>query len=295
MSRSTLGAEIPASLLGADVLIEHGSSLPSTAGLDKAPVNLPGGGMDLWVSPDRAVARFRTVGWFEVADGGQVHVIPDHPGVSPVSLMGCLHGVVAALVLAQQGRFALHASTVEIDGCRVAVSGSSGAGKSTTALALVQRGATPVADDVTVVEVVDGVATTESFGRHARVARDTAARLGIDLSAAGETPGISGKAALDWPPAPRGTLDILAIIQPADVSSPVVEFVSGLAALAAIAPHSYFWKVFSGLYPGELFAWRAQVADAVQVVRIRRPDTGWTVPQVAELIEELAQADVVGA
>lgn len=50
------------------------------------------------------------------------------------------------------GRLQLHASTVVIDGKAVAVTGPAGSGKSGTALALMSRGATLLADDITWLE-----------------------------------------------------------------------------------------------------------------------------------------------
>ncbi len=47
------------------------------------------------------------------------------------------------------GQMQLHASTVVIDGKGVALAGPSGVGKSATALALIARGATLLADDIT--------------------------------------------------------------------------------------------------------------------------------------------------
>ncbi len=50
----------------------------------------------------------------------------------------------------------LHASSVAIDGRAVLLSGPSGSGKSDLALRLIDRGATLIADDVTIVRRVDG-------------------------------------------------------------------------------------------------------------------------------------------
>jgi serine kinase of HPr protein (carbohydrate metabolism regulator) len=50
----------------------------------------------------------------------------------------------------------LHVSCVSIGGCAVLISGRSGAGKSDLALRLIDRGATLVSDDYTMVRRVDG-------------------------------------------------------------------------------------------------------------------------------------------
>ena len=51
----------------------------------------------------------------------------------------------------------LHATTVAIDGVAVAIEGPSGSGKSDLALRLIDRGATLVSDDISLVTRVDGV------------------------------------------------------------------------------------------------------------------------------------------
>ena len=55
------------------------------------------------------------------------------------------------------GQVQLHASTVVVNGRAVAITGPSGAGKSAFALALIARGATLLADDITWLERQGGV------------------------------------------------------------------------------------------------------------------------------------------
>ena len=51
----------------------------------------------------------------------------------------------------------LHASSVSIDGRAVLIEGMSGSGKSDLAMRLIDRGATLVSDDYTIVRRVDGM------------------------------------------------------------------------------------------------------------------------------------------
>jgi hypothetical protein len=67
-----------------------------------------------------------------------------------------LLGPVLGIVLRHRGVVCLHASSVVIDGRAVAFVGPPGAGKSTTAAALAQRGLPVLADDVTAIREVDG-------------------------------------------------------------------------------------------------------------------------------------------
>ena len=58
----------------------------------------------------------------------------------------------------------VHATTVAIDGRAVLIFGRSGAGKSDLALRLIDRGATLVSDDYTMVAAVDGAVVTSPPG-----------------------------------------------------------------------------------------------------------------------------------
>lgn len=100
--------------------------------------------------PGICLLNYVQVGPILVASGSEIIVsraaVPDWVG--PV-----LSGTAVSLLLHQRGRLCLHASSVVKDGRAYLIAGSSGAGKSTTAAALVERGATLLADDVTAIDV----------------------------------------------------------------------------------------------------------------------------------------------
>ncbi|HEX8632343.1 MAG TPA: hypothetical protein VF755_29645, partial [Catenuloplanes sp.] len=106
----------------------------------------------LQASEREALLRVDGVGRFHVLDGCVVVVDPVD-GVPAAVLEGWLNGTVAALVLVQRRRFALHASTVRLGGQLVAIAGPSGVGKSTTVCVLAQRGHPVITDDVTVLDI----------------------------------------------------------------------------------------------------------------------------------------------
>ena len=68
-----------------------------------------------------------------------------------------LQGAVFAALTTLRGAYCLHATTVAINGFRVAIAGPSGVGKSTVAATLISEGAKLVADDVTCVRNIQGV------------------------------------------------------------------------------------------------------------------------------------------
>jgi hypothetical protein len=85
-----------------------------------------------------------------------------------------LLGPVFSCVLAQRGLIALHASVVSSEGRTVALVGPSGAGKSSLALALLERGAVLVSDDVAVLGEQAGRFTVSAGAPRIRVRPDSA-------------------------------------------------------------------------------------------------------------------------
>jgi hypothetical protein len=71
------------------------------------------------------------------------------PGQTLEDLAAYLYGPVLGFLLRAWGRLALHASCVRIGDGTVLIAGASGAGKSTTAAALVERGHLAISDDLT--------------------------------------------------------------------------------------------------------------------------------------------------
>ena len=116
-------------------------------------------------APDDAATRVeivddaRGITTFRFGDGTAIDV--DHhsrpariraviaPGQTLEDLAAYLYGPVLGFLLRAWGRLALHASCVRIGHGAVLIAGSSGAGKSTTAAALVARGHVAISDDLT--------------------------------------------------------------------------------------------------------------------------------------------------
>ena len=75
-------------------------------------------------------------------------------------------GTLTALLLAWRGSVPIHGTSIEIDGKAWLICGQSGAGKSTLGAALVASGAARlIADDLSVLEAVDGAAPSLYAGR----------------------------------------------------------------------------------------------------------------------------------
>ncbi|MCE6960327.1 serine kinase [Cereibacter sphaeroides] len=113
--------------------------------------DLPGeGAFRTRFAPDLAELWWQTVGGFRI-EPGRITASP-HPDVSEDLIAYPLLGSVLALALEQMGLFTLHASAVSVAGRGVVMMGDKGAGKSTTATALIRAGHPLVADDIVAVD-----------------------------------------------------------------------------------------------------------------------------------------------
>jgi hypothetical protein len=239
---------------------------------------------------DHAILWIAGIGTFAIARGGRIRFEPE-PGAPESALTGWLHGPVATLLLAQRRWFALHASVVEVNGCGVAVAGRAGAGKSTTALRLAQRGHTLVTDDVSPLSRQDAV-TVHPFTRPVHVWPDAAAAIGLELD--GARPAAPASLKLALPVASAGPLPVrtVAVLGPHETAVTVdTAQLQGMQAHTAVHENIFSAPMLTRLYRAEMFAWAASVAAGLSVHIVARPSVGWTVDAVADAVEQLAAAE----
>ena len=229
------------------------------------------------------IARFRVV------DGEHVMVDRD-PGTTDTQIGVWLFGTVAALLLGQQGRFALHASTVDLPGSAVAVSGAIGSGKSTTSLALAGRGHRLVADDVSPLTVVGGAALLEPFGRPVHVWPATYAALGTVPPPEARPMAESDKLGLPAPSdgGPVG-VGAVVVIHPSGAADEVtLTPITRTRAVRLLVNQAYRTRLVQRLWPVELLHWCAELSSVVATFEIARPVAAWTATEVAEAVELVA-------
>lgn len=239
---------------------------------------------------DVAVVDVNDVARYLVTEG--IVTIDRHPAASEEAVRGWLFGSVAALVAGQTGRFALHASVIDIDGVGVAVTGHSGAGKSTTTLAASLGEATLIADDVAVLTTGPSL-MVHPFGRPLHVWNQTAARLGIDVG--GAPPVASGLDKVSLPAPQDDTprvVHAMVVLHTGDVATPEVHPVRDLDRLPAVVNQTYRLHLAHRMWPEELFRWQAEVAHGLEITRMVRPQT-WSVDAV--VAEVVAFARRVGS
>jgi len=253
--------------------------------------SLFGGAAHLRANRSRALLRVQEVGAFDIRAGAEVTVALDS-GAHPLRVLANLYGTVAALVLGQQGRFAIHGSTLRLDGGGTTLAGAQRAGKSTTALELVRRGHELVADDVSPVDPAEdgsGV-SVEGFGRSAHFWPETVEALGVPVPPGARPFPTTGKlvAPVVAAPGPVPLGSIVVIETRAGIEGVRSERVARRDAVPLLTLHSYRSNLTSRLWPDALFRWVALVAETTDVWRVARPVEGWTAPAVADDVERLA-------
>ncbi len=224
----------------------------------------------------------------------------DHIVVDPGD--GLDHGSEAAwlvqgwgvtLAMLQRGLLTMHAAAVRLDGRTVCIAGGSGAGKSTTAVALANRGHDLLVDDVSVVSFAGSddqpAAFVHPFARNVHLLPDAAAALGIDFDGLPMLSGGRSKAGYRPAPPPEGPQRIERVIvleSTSAVESPTTRRVGGAEAMMLVRRFTHRMGATPAILgQDEYFARLARLANACPVVMIRRPSGRATLDEVADLIE----------
>jgi hypothetical protein len=143
----------------------------------------------LWSSPfiqiardKSALVRVAAVASFYLPNGREIIVQPA-PGVHPSEIEAIFLSTVAGVVLHQRNLLPFHASCVLLNGRAggraIAITGLAAQGKSALAVALVQRGATLLADDLCVVNSANKSMHAIGGCHHARLWPDVMDHLKI--------------------------------------------------------------------------------------------------------------------
>ena len=174
--QSTIRLHLPeARVERADVTVERGS-VPRPR-----PDQRPDGDGCWAATPDQALYYWPEAGAFAVEGGSRIVVDPDD-GVLDDSVRFSVEGPLLATALHQRGGLVLHASAVTWGDGAIAVAAHSGTGKSTTAGALVRRGAAPLTDDLVALDVA-GTPTVSPGGVGLKLWPASAQALGHDIDA----------------------------------------------------------------------------------------------------------------
>lgn len=247
----------------------------------------PGATGENWeASPGRYLLRGgRRAGRFLV-EGGERITLERNPAAEDAMLAGHFLAAVIAALMRQRGCLVLHANTLALEGRGIAISGTTGAGKSTTLSALLAGGATMVSDDVTVVrrgesgriEALPGIPKLN-------LCEDAALALGQDVVALPRSPLRRIKVvATHRGPMATGPVPLHTLYQLGITSGSEVRLVPRTGAGKFDALQSC---VYGPMFPDEhsaQFPLFATMAERLAMFRIERPESRWCLDTVAEKI-----------
>jgi hypothetical protein len=241
-------------------------------------------GLAWQAAADRFLVRAgRRAGRFLVEDGARISFERGQLSDEACVAHHFAHVVMAA-VLRQRGFLVLHANAAAFKNGAVAISGSSGAGKSTTFATLLDCGCTALSDDITalrrspagVVEVLPGA---PSF----YLCEDAAAGLGRDIKALPRSPLRRAKAVVPATGAARSTpLVALYFLEALAQDFVTTRQLTGAEKFFALQECTY-----GPLLPVQnaaQFETFSAVAENTPMWQIRRPHDRWTVAEVARVV-----------
>lgn len=249
------------------------------------------GGTAFRFEPARQYLAWQAVGTFVLNGASRIDVDPA-PGIDDALLAFPLLGPVMALLLHQRGLLILHASAVAVGDGSVIFLGDKGAGKSTTAGAMLRAGHALLTDDVVALDLSDPSHPTILPGfPQLKLAADAAQaiRIGqaeirprahpqIDKAQHRLRQGFSDKAA------PVSRIYVLERGERAEISP-----VPGMEALPAIIRFSYVTRFGREALAGDLASKHlrqcAQLAGKVGVRRLQVPAGLDRIDEAIALIE----------
>ena len=216
------------------------------------------------------------------------------------------HPVLAALHR-HRGDLVLHANTLLWRNGLLAIAGSSGSGKSTTAAGLIQRGATLIADDLTVLRaghhdqlvVRQGApqlhltriaAERLEFSHGARPSPVHSAKLVVPLGDPASPAAAQGAALHDWRPDLSGPgLRDLVLLNPGDGAEVQITRLRGADLFLALQ-HCLYGPLKPCDTPAS-FRLQALLARRVRVWSLRRPQERWCLDEVLDALQEAIATD----
>ena len=238
-----------------------------------------GSGTPMWSLEAHSGGAQLDIRW---SDTSQLHDIP-----------AVVQGAGLAMALHLQGAFILHASVVAVAGRAVLVIGDSGAGKSSTAAALVRGGCPLISDDMAVLNVVGEGIVARRGPLRMRVYEGPARAAGWTgtLPKLFRHPIFDDKRYIDLADtlqAETAPVTAIFVLEPRDASADRVrvERLSPRAALGALLRNIYrapFLDAARAKLAAEQCAW---IAGRVRVVSVHRPDGLAALPEIARAMKQ---------
>ncbi|MCZ8547757.1 serine kinase [Mesorhizobium qingshengii] len=258
----------------------------------------PEAATDFRFEPDRQYLAWDAVGAFLITDGRRIDVEPA-PGVDDALIAFPLLGPVLALLLHRRGLLVLHASAIAVAGKSAIFMGDKGAGKSTTASAMIRAGHDLLTDDVVALDLTNPNQPMIVPGfPQIKLAADAAAAISfrdaeVRPRAHPEIDKMQHRlnGAFSGERVPAGRIYMLERGEKADITP-----LPGIAALPAIIKFSYVTRFGRAALPDDFAATHLRqcsgIANHVGVSRLEVPTGLERIDEAVALIERDLATDV---
>jgi len=224
-------------------------------------------------------------------DNGRALRLEMPAGLDPRLAQSWLVGPGLGLILHQRGLVPLHACAVTLADGAIAIAGDSGAGKSTTARALMHRGHRLLAEDQAIIDPAQRRLYPGVPG--VRLAAEVASLFGDRVEERAKVGSgtdkftIATQQQFDPHPQPLAAVFVLAS-DPAD--RPAAERVGPRAAAVVLHRHVYRLRLATFMGGGErIFRWATALARRVPVFILRRPRDLSRLDELATLVEQVTE------
>lgn len=232
------------------------------------------------------------LGYMMIRNGNEI--LFDAPNADPSILTAFTISLGLSTILLQRDYLIIHGNTVQFDGKTFILCGKSGAGKSTTTTALIQRGAKVVADDISPIHFDSNSTPWVSPGiPFSKLWPESFELLGLDTD---NSHFISSLQAKRYIPLNDDTalkqdqaIDAIVYLSKSDTASEVsASKFNKTDALLTTRHNSYGYRFIVGMdmLPNH-FAQATRLADNIPFFHIERPETGNTLASVLESLSEL--------
>ena len=222
-----------------------------------------------------------------VTDGNLIRfeADPTQDEVSSLHVLGSCSGAL----LFQRGLVPLHGNTIATSQGAVMIVGRIGSGKSTTTMALLQRGHRLLADDISAVSLDRQLPTVMPGFPRLKLWKSALEQFGLDCAGFRRIrPGLDK---YHYPVdeifcAEPQALAAVYVLHPGDSPTVTIRALSGIEKLEGLRPHLYkirFRDAIRNWSP--LLGKLCRLADGVNVNIVHRPAEGMTINAVADAIE----------
>ena len=198
-----------------------------------------------------------------------------------------LAGPAFAILAHQRRSPPLHAGAVTFGDCAIAVAGHSGAGKSTTTRALIQRGARMLSDDQLIVDASTGLA--HAAYPSTKLWSASAELLGHSI---GEAPRVMRgldkfhfQANEAFAPGSHALRGIVLLAREEGGSCAHIRRLTSTEAVPALSSLTHYrWAAHALGMDGVVFLWAARLAEHIPTYLLLRPADGGGVEQVIDCV-----------